>query len=166
MVENIKSALEVPPLSGADYENPGFTALRELDTIDAMTTLTGKNTYSGNINLSTGLPITVPGHDSVLLATSRHSQLGEEKYDNTGKIFTRSKSQLLNKTSSTMPDEVSLRNDMYSSPTLNSTFITLFGDLAIRYFMTQVRVEKYNISENLSAQNSSYAQINTDKVFL
>ena len=42
----------------------------------------------------------------------------------------------------------------------------LFGDIALRYLMNQVRVEKFNVLHELAAHDPSFCQINTEKLFV
>lgn len=65
-IQNIKTALEVPPISGMDYTNPSYTQRIEEETIMSQT-MTPSKGYEG---YTTGLPETAPGHDSILLSKS------------------------------------------------------------------------------------------------
>lgn len=168
-VENVKSTLEVPPISGLDYENPHWSAMHEEGVINAASTFTGAGANRGGIDPNTGLPYTTAGHDSQLLANSRNDGDGFIPFhDGSGNVYslTDNKSQILHQNDNELPDHIDLGTNLYNDASYDSTFIILFGELALRYQMSQVRVEKYNIIENLSAHEPSYVQINQDKMFI
>jgi hypothetical protein len=62
-----------------------------------------------------------------------------------------------------------MANDNYYKVSLNSIFITLFGELVIRYNMNAMTFEKYSllsITQTLDAYDSSYVQMDMYKRFI
>ena len=164
-IENVKTALEVPPISGIDYTNPN--ASRDSDIISGGMLSPGKSLKSRN-TINTGLPDGAPGHDSVLLSLSRTmtSQKDGSGEENTGNKYKIGKSISQKLKTVTEFDSYAFKSDMYNQPSFNSVFMWLYGELALRYHMTQIRVEKFNVIDSLSAQDASYVQINQDKMFV
>ena len=125
-IENVKTALEVPPLSGVDYTNPSYTKrLEEQSQTDGF--LTPNKPLNTTRTYNTGLPETAPGHDSVLLSKSYTEEKGQRdvKEINTGSQYKlgKSQSQYMTSTRNSLPDAYSFRADMYNQPTFNSTFM-------------------------------------------
>eukprot|EP00344_Euplotes_crassus_P005500 CAMPEP_0197012880 /NCGR_PEP_ID=MMETSP1380-20130617/64166_1 /TAXON_ID=5936 /ORGANISM="Euplotes crassus, Strain CT5" /LENGTH=101 /DNA_ID=CAMNT_0042436707 /DNA_START=468 /DNA_END=770 /DNA_ORIENTATION=- len=70
IVNNVKTALEVPPIDGEDYINPTYSRrLEEAKSEMGNETPAPMNDFTQSIG--TGLPENVPGHDSILLTKSR-----------------------------------------------------------------------------------------------
>ena len=133
----MKTTQEVPPISGEDYENPEHRYRRENPVvIDPSEMPKNENVYSGNVNMRTGLPVTTPGHDSMLLGSARKEQETPMRDDVTGKVYnmTGSKSQVINTQSHSLrtPKKQKLKSDdidtyglkanLYADSTANSTF--------------------------------------------
>ena len=164
-IENVKTALEVPPLSGVDYTNPN--ASRDSDIISGGLLSPGKSLKSRN-TLNTGLPEGAPGHDSILLSLSRTMNTVKEGSgeENTGTQYKMGKSMSQKFKPMNEFDSFAFKSDMYNQPSFNSVFMCLYGELALRYNMTQIRVEKFNVIDSLSAHDPSFVQINQDKMLV
>eukprot|EP00343_Euplotes_focardii_P011176 CAMPEP_0205829604 /NCGR_PEP_ID=MMETSP0206-20130828/38645_1 /ASSEMBLY_ACC=CAM_ASM_000279 /TAXON_ID=36767 /ORGANISM="Euplotes focardii, Strain TN1" /LENGTH=130 /DNA_ID=CAMNT_0053132465 /DNA_START=1083 /DNA_END=1472 /DNA_ORIENTATION=+ len=79
VVNNVKTALEVPPIDGEDYINPVYS--RRLE--ESMSQMGDQTPQPPQFTqtIGTGLAENVPGHDSILLTKSRTEAFTPNKKD-------------------------------------------------------------------------------------
>ena len=104
VVNNVKTALEVPPIDGEDYINPVYSRRLQEGSIDPGDQTPVSNYHNNNSNMTqaigTGLPENVPGHDSILLTKSRTDNFTPQKknIENTTMTSTFARSRNMNLT--------------------------------------------------------------------
>ena len=64
---------------------------------------------------------------------------------------------------------LSTANDDYYKVSLNAVFVTLFGELVIKYNMNAMTYEKFSllsVTQTLDAYDSSFVQLDMNKIFI